>query len=178
MFCGPAQPDVGSHPSHTPKASSTTVASRNSGTAASIAANAPVVARPRTSTGATSAHASSTATPNAAPISASDTWSPETTEGRTSVPDTHEVPRSPRSTPEAQFPSRDSGPASRPRSRRTESRASRVGSCSAERARSTVSAGSRPESQGSRPTAARTATRQRRRVGPAAPAGRRTRALT
>ncbi len=168
MYSGPCQPEVGSHPSHTPHTSSATVARRNSGTAAAMAANAPADPRPRTSTGATSATASSTATVSAAAIRPSDTWSPERTDGRISVPDTHEVPRSPRTSPAAQSPSRESGPASSPRSRRTADSASSVGSCSADRARSTVRAGSRPESQGSRPTAARTASRQTVRVAPAA----------
>ncbi len=171
MYSGPCQPDVGSHPSHTPHTSSATVASRNSGRAASIAAQAPADPRPRTSTGATSAHASSTATPKATPISASDTWSPEATEGRTSVPETQDVPRSPRARSEAHFPSSERGPASSPRSWRTASSASSVGSCSAERARRTVRAGSLPESQGSRPTVVRTASRHSARVAPAVPEG-------
>lgn len=116
MYAGPCQPEVGSHPSHTPQTSNPTVASRNSGTAASIAAKAPADPRPRTSTGATSAPASSTATAKAALISASDTWSPAMTDGSTSVPDTHEAPRSPCSRSDAQLPSNEGGPASRPRS--------------------------------------------------------------
>ncbi len=168
-YSGPAQPEVGSRPSPTPHTSSATVASRNSGTAASIAANAPAVPRPRRSTGATSAPASSTATAKAAPMRPRETWRPETTEGSTSVPDTQDVPRSPRSSPDAHRPSRDRGPASRPRSSRIAASASGVASCSADRARSTVSAGSRPESQGSRPTAARTASRHTKRVSPAGP---------
>ncbi len=177
MYCGPCQPEVGRTPSHTPHTSNATVASRNSGSAASMAANAPAEPRPRTRTGATIAQVTRSATPSAAPISASDTWSPETTDGRTSVPDTQDVPRSPRGRRESQLPSRERGPASRPRSERIAARASGVPSCSAERARRTVRAGSRPESQGSSPTAARTAARQPSRVSEARRPGANRRAM-
>ncbi len=169
---GPRQPETGSRPHHTPKAISRTVPSRNSGTAASIAPPAPPPPRsvpraPRTRVAVHSALATSAATASEAAMSVSETPSPDSTEGSTSAPETQDVPRSPRARSPAQPPSSASGPASKPRSRRTAPNASAVGSCSADLARSTLSAGSLPESQGSRPTVATTARSAPSRARPA-----------
>lgn len=165
-FAGPAHPEVGSHPSHTPTTTSPMVARRNSGHATRIAPTAPpgrrspsVPRAPRQTVGAHSAAASSSATMSAHAMSVNEVPIPDATAGPTGWPETHEVPRSPRASPAAHRPRSASGPASSPRSARIASSASAVASCSADLARNTVSAGSLRESHGSRPTTASSAAR-------------------
>ncbi len=176
MLCGPYQPSAGSQPSCTPMTEARTEATRNSGSAASIADPVPpgrlAPSRRLEPSHRVRAHTAATvhtATATAPPISVRETPRACTAEGSTSPPETQDRPASPCSSRTSQRPSRDNGPSSRPSWSRTAASAPGVGSRSAERALSTVSAGSVRDSQGSRPipqTKAAAGTARHSRVGP------------
>ncbi|CAM3466879.1 hypothetical protein STAL104432_23680 [Streptomyces albus] len=136
----PPQPTAGNQPSRTAKTVASTAASRNSGRAASTAPRAPARAvgglcpgprAPARRVRAPSAAATRRATAREAAISVRETPRADSTSGRTGWPETQEVPKSPRSSPKAQSPSRCRGPASSPVSRRMAARVPGVGSRSA-----------------------------------------------
>ncbi len=155
--CPPSHPYGGSHRSQTAKPSISNVARRNSGTAARVLAATPVgpvrsVPRaPRINVGRQRAMATTTAINRAAAIKVRETPVADRIDGRTSSPLVQDWPKSPRRTPPNQRPKSCSGLWSSPSSARIAPIASADGSCSADRPRSTDSAGSRPDSQGSRP---------------------------
>ncbi len=173
MACGPSQPLEGNQPSHTPHTVASSEASRNLGRAARTAA--PVPARacrsrrrdPRCRVRAQTSAATAIVTTSAPSISVKETANADVTWGRTGSPDTQDVPASPRGSPPSQCTRCANGPSSRLSCSRMAASCPGVGSWSAERARRTVSAGSVPDSQGSRATAVSSAVPAATRATPA-----------
>ncbi len=135
-FAGPSHPDGGAQRSQTATTTRSEVASRNSGSAVSMAARAPDprARRPRVASrraGAQRRAATTTASAIANAISVRETPSASRVPGRTGRPEIHDVPRSPRRTPASQSSETASGPRSRPSCARTAASASGVASRSA-----------------------------------------------